>query len=162
MEPRLAREQRKLSRMTQGSCNWVKQKRRVAKLAAKVRNQRADFLHKAANRLASQYDCVGVEDLDMQALSQSLRLGKSTLDNGYGLFRVLLAYKLEQQGKQLIVVDKWFPSSQLCSDCGHQASVTKDLSVRDWVCPNCGVWHDRDVNAAVNIMREAQRLSREQ
>lgn len=98
----------------------------------------------------------------MQALSQSLRLGKSTLDNGYGLFRVLLAYKLEQQGKQLIAVDKWFPSSQLCSDCGHQASLTKDLSVRDWVRPNCGVWHDRDVNAAVNIMREAQRLSREQ
>ena len=162
MEPRLAREQRKLSRMTRGSCNWVKQKRRVAKLAAKVRNQRADFLHKAANRLVSQYDCVGVEDLDMQALSQSLRLGKSTLDNGYGLFRVLLAYKLEQQGKQLIVVDKWFPSSQLCSDCGHQAGITKDLSVRDWVCPNCGVWHDRDLNAAVNIMREAQRLSREQ
>jgi putative transposase len=162
MEPRLAREQRKLSRMTRGSCNWVKQKRRVAKLSAKVRNQRADFLHKAANQLASQYDCVGVEDLDMQALSQSLRLGKSTLDNGYGLFRVLLAYKLEQQGKRLIVVDKWFPSSQLCSDCGHQASATKDLSVRDWVCPNCGVWHDRDLNAAVNIMREAQRLSREQ
>lgn len=98
----------------------------------------------------------------MQALSQSLRLGKSTLDNGYGLFREMLADKLERQGKRLIVVDKWFPSSQMCSNCGHQDSVTKDLSVRNWACPACGVWHDRDLNAATNIMREAQRLSQEQ
>lgn len=162
MEPSLAREQRKLSRMTRGSRNWSKQKRRIAKLHAKIRNQRVDFLRKAANRLADQYDCVGVEDLDMQALSQALRLGKSTLDNGYGLFREMLADKLERQGKRLIVVDKWFPSSQMCSNCGHQDSVTKDLSVRNWACPACGVWHDRDLNAATNIMREAQRLSQEQ
>lgn len=162
MEPRLAREQRKLSRMTRGSRNWSKQKRRIAKLHAKVRNRRVDFLHKEANHLADQYDCVGVEDLDMRALSQTLRLGKSTLDNGYGLFREMLAYKLERQGKRLIVVDKWFPSSQMCSNCGHREGVTKDLSVRNWSCPVCGVWHDRDLNAATNIMREAQRLSREQ
>lgn len=162
MEPRLAREQRKLSRMTRGSRNWSKQKRRIAKLHAKVRNRRVDFLHKAANRLADQYDCVGVEDLDMRALSQTLRLGKSTLDNGYGLFRSMLADKLERQGKQLIVVDRWFPSSQTCSNCGHREGATKDLSVRNWVCHGCGCRHDRDLNAATNIMREAQRLSREQ
>ena len=98
----------------------------------------------------------------MRALSQTLRLGKSTLDNGYGLFREMIAYKLERQGKRLIVVDKWFPSSQMCSNCGHREGVTKDLSVRNWACPVCGAWHDRDLNAAINIMREAQRLSREQ
>ena len=77
----------------------MKQKRRIAKLAAKVGNQRADFLHKTANRLAARYDCVGVEDLDMKNMSQSLTLGKSTMDNGYGMFRTMLAYKLERQGK---------------------------------------------------------------
>ena len=162
MEPRLMREQRRLSHMVKGSGNWVKQKRRIAKLAAKVGNQRADFLHKPANRLAARYDCVGVEDLDMKNMSQSLTLGKSTMDNGYGMFRTMLAYKLERQGKQLVTVDRFYPSSQLCSDCGYRNKDTKDLHIREWTCPDCGVWHDRDVNAALNIRDEALRLSREE
>ena len=161
MEPRLMREQRRLSHMVKGSGNWVKQKRRIAKLAAKVRNQRADFLHKTANRLAARYDCVGVEDLDMKDMSQSLALGKSTMDNGYGMFRTMLAYKLERQGKQLVTVDRFYPSSQLCSDCGYRNKDTKDLHIREWTCPDCGVWHDRDVNAATNIMHETRRLMQE-
>ena len=161
MEPRLMREQRRLSHMVKGSGNWVKQKRRIAKLAAKVRNQRADFLHKTANRLAARYDCVGVEDLDMKDMSQSLALGKSTMDNGYGMFRTMLAYKLERQGKQLVTVDRFYPSSQLCSDCGYRNKDTKNLYIREWTCPDCGVWHDRDVNAATNIMHETRRLVQE-
>lgn len=161
MEPRLMREQRRLSHMVKGSGNWVKQKRRIAKLAAKVGNQRADFLHKTANRLAARYDCVGVEDLDMKNMSQSLTLGKSTMDNGYGMFRTMLAYKLERQGKQLVTVDRFYPSSQLCSDCGYRNKDTKDLHIREWTCPDCGVWHDRDVNAATNIMHETRRLMQE-
>lgn len=161
MEPRLMREQRRLSHMVKGSGNWVKQKRRIAKLSAKVGNQRADFLHKTANRLAARYDCVGVEDLDMKNMSQSLTLGKSTMDNGYGMFRTMLAYKLERQGKQLVTVDRFYPSSQLCSDCGYRNKDTKDLHIREWTCPDCGVWHDRDVNAATNIMHETRRLMQE-
>ena len=161
MEPRLMREQRRLSHMVKGSGNWVKQKRRIAKLAAKVRNQRADFLHKTANRLAARYDCVGVEDLDMKDMSQSLALGKSTMDNGDGMFRTMLAYKLERQGKQLVTVDRFYPSSQLCSDCGYRNKDTKNLYIREWTCPDCGVWHDRDVNAATNIMHETRRLVQE-
>lgn len=93
--------------------------------------------------------------------SNQFKLGKSTMDNGYGMFRTMLAYKLERQGKQLVTVDRFYPSSQLCSDCGYRNKDTKDLHIREWTCPDCGVWHDRDVNAATNIMHETRRLMQE-
>lgn len=159
VERKLAREQRKLSRMQKGSANWRKQKLRVARVHEKMKNQRKDFHHKAANGLVERYDCVCVEDLDMRGMSRSLKLGKSTMDNGFGMFRALLGYKLEDRGKRLVTVGRLFPSSQLCHECGYRFSGTKDLSVREWTCPLCSRTHDRDVNAARNIRDEGMRLA---
>ena len=157
-EKKLAREQRKLSLMQKGSNNRNKQRVKVAKLHEKVASQRKDFLHKQSRQIANVYDCVCIEDLDMKAMSQSLRVGKSVSDNGWGMFTTFLAYKLEEMGKQLVKVDKFFASSQTCSVCGYKNSETKNLAVRAWDCPECGTHHDRDVNAAINIRNEGMRL----
>lgn len=157
-EKKLAREQRKLSLMQKGSNNCNKQRVKVAKLHEKVANQRKDFLHKQSRQIVNAYDCVCIEDLDIKAMSQSLHFGKSVSDNGWGMFTTFLTYKLEEMGKQLIKVDKFFASSQICSVCGYKNSKTKDLSVRVWNCPNCGTHHDRDINAAKNIRNEGMRL----
>lgn len=157
-EKKLAREQRKLSLMQKGSNNRNKQRVKVAKLHERVANQRKDFLHKQSRQIANAYDCVCIEDLDMKAMSQSLHFGKSVSDDGWGMFTTFLAYKLEEMGKQLVKVDKFFASSQTCSMCGYKNSETKDLSVRTWDCPNCGTHHDRDINAAKNIRNESIRL----
>lgn len=158
-EKKLKREQRKLSLMQKGSTNRNKQRLKVAKLHEKVSNQRKDFLHKQSRQIANTYDLVSIEDLDMKAMSQCLNFGKSVSDNGWGMFTVFLRYKLEEAGKRLVKVDRFFASSQTCSVCGFKYSGTKDLSVREWTCPNCGVHHNRDVNAAINIMNEGLRLA---
>lgn len=157
-EKKLAREQRKLSKMVKGSHNREKQKIKVARLHEKIANQRKDFLHKQSRQIANAYDCVCIEDLNMQAMSQALNFGKSVADNGWGMFTTFLDYKLKENGKRLIRVDKFFPSSQTCCCCGYRNHETKDLSVRAWVCPSCGTSHDRDVNAAINIMEEGRRM----
>ena len=155
-EEKLAREQRKLSHCVKGSHNYERQKRRVAVIHEKVRNQRKDFLHKLSRQLADEYDVIGVEDIDMKAMSRSLHFGKSVMDNGYGMLRSMLSYKLEEQGKELIKVDRFFPSSKRCSCCGRiKADLT--LSDRIYRC-ECGACMDRDVNAAINIRMEAKRL----
>ena len=157
-EKRLKREQRKLSLMKKGSSNRNKQRIKVAKLHEKVANQRKDFLHKQSRQIANAYDCVCIENLDMKAMSQALNFGKSVSDNGWGMFTAFLQYKLEEMGKRLIKVDKFFASSQLCNVCGYKNTKTKDLSVRAWDCPKCGTHHDRDINAAINIKNEGMRL----
>lgn len=157
-ERRLKREQRKLSKMQKGSQNREKQRIKVAKLHEKVVNQRKDFLHKQSRQITNAYDCVCMEDLDMQAMSQALNFGKSVSDNGWGMFVTFLKYKLEEQGKRLVKVDKFFASSQTCSNCGHVNKETRDLSIRNWDCPECGAHHDRDVNAAINIRNEGMRI----
>ena len=139
--------------------NIQKQRKKVAGLLEHVANQRKDFLHKQSTAIAKQYDVVCVEDLNMQALAnKGFGNGKATLDNGYGKFLVFLQYKLEERGKHLVRVDKFFPSSQICSDCGYKDESVKDLKVRHWKCPCCGEEHDRDVNAAVNIRNEGLRM----
>lgn len=155
-EEKLAREQRKLSHCERGSRNYEKQKRRVAVVHEKVKNQRKDFLHKLSRELADEYDIIGVEDIDMKVMSQSLHFGKSVTDNGYGMFRRFLAYKLGENGGELIKVDRFFPSSKRCSKCGR---VKEDLTLSDRVyrC-SCGNCMDRDVNAAINIRMETMRL----
>lgn len=152
-EQRLAREQRKLSKMVKGSANYQKQRRRVALVHDKVRNQRKDWQHKRSREIADKWDIVCVEDINCKGISGSLRLGKSTLDNGFGQFRTFLAYKLAEQGKKLMTIDKWFPSSKLCHHCGYVNDALK-LSDRVWVCPSCGETILRDENAAINIRNE--------
>ena len=158
-EKKLKREQRKLSLMGKGSSNRNKQIRKLAKLHEKVANQRRDFLHKQSRQIANDYDCVCIENLDMKAMSKRMRFGKSVSDNGWGMFTVFLKYKLEESGKKLIKVDRFFASSQTCSCCGYKNPETKNLSVREWDCPECGTHHDRDINAAVNIRNEGMRIA---
>lgn len=157
-EKKLAREQRKLSLMQKGSKNRNKQRIKVAILHEKVANQRKDFLHKQSRQITNGYDCVCIEDLDMKAMSQALNFGKSVSDNGWGMFTTFLKYKLEECGKQLVKVDRFFASSQICSCCGYRNADTKNLSIRAWDCPQCGTHHDRDTNAAINIRNEGMRI----
>ena len=146
----LARERRKLSRMVKGSSNYQKQKEVVARLHAKVRNQRKDWQHKMSREIADDWDIVCVEDINLKCIAQSLHLAKATNDNGFGQFRTYLAYKLAERGKMLITIDKWYPSSKLCGKCGViNAGLT--LVDRNWTCPSCGSLIVRDHNAAINI-----------
>lgn len=160
MEEKLAKEQHRLSLMVRGSQNYEAQKQKIASLHAKIRHQRADFLHKLAYNLVKRYDVICVEDLDMKAMAQSLNLGKSVCDNGWGMFCQMLEYKCREQGKLFIKVDRWYASSQTCHQCGCKNKAVKDLSVRKWVCPQCGAFHDRDLNAAINIREEGRRIFR--
>lgn len=146
----LSKEQRKLSLMKYGSNNYEKQRAKTAKIQEHIANQRKDWLHKLSFELAETYDYICVEDINMQNMAQSLKLGKSTNDNGFGMFRTFLAYKLAERGKQLVKIDKWFPSSKMCRFCG---CVNKDLKLSDrvWTC-ECGAILNRDENAAINIM----------
>ena len=156
---KLEREQRKLSKMQKGSNNRNKQRIKVAKLHEKVANQRKDFLHKKSRQITNAYDCVCIEDLNMKAMSQAMSFGKSVADNGWGMFTAFLKYKLEELGKRLVKIDKFFASSQICSVCDYKNPDTKNLSVRDWICPCCQTHHDRDINAAVNIRNEGMRIA---
>lgn len=158
MQNRIVREQRKLSHMKKGSSNYHKQRVKVAKLYAKAKHQRSDALHKLSRQLVDTYDIIGIEDLNMKAMSQSLNFGKSVGDKGWGMFTGMLAYKAQMAGKRIIKVGKFFPSSQMCHECGTLHKLTKDLSVREWTCPDCGHHHDRDENAALNIRDEAVRI----
>ena len=108
--------------------------------------------------LANVYDCVCIENLNMQAMAQSMNFGKSVSDNGWGMFTAFLKYKLEELGKRLVKIDKFFAGSQLCHMCGYKNPNTKDLSVREWICPCCQTHHDRDINAAINIRNEGMRI----
>jgi putative transposase len=148
-QEKLAKEQRKLSRMKKGGSNYRKQKRKAARLHEHIANQRKDFLHKQSRQIANACDVVCIEDLNMKGMSQALRFGKSVSDNGWGAFTGMLAYKLSGQGKYLVKIGKWYPSSKMCSLCG----AVKDkmpLSERVYIC-DCGAVLDRDQNAAINI-----------
>jgi len=157
MEARLITAQRTLSRRKKGGSNWQRQKHRVAKLYEKVSNQRKDFLHKESFRLSEAWDAVAIEDLNMRTMSQTLSLGKATMDNGNGMFRNFLSYKLADRGKALVRIDKWFPSSRLCRTCG---TIHTELTLKDrvWICSGCDTTHHRDENAAGNIRAEGMRM----
>lgn len=156
-EEKLKKAQRKLSNRQKGGKNRDKQRRKVAKLHEKVANQRKDFLHKLSRQITNSYTAVAIEDLNMRGMAQSLNLAKSTNDNGFGMFKTFLAYKLVEQGKQLVTIDKWFPSSKMCRYCGS-INDKLTLSDRNWTCNQCGAALDRDANAAINIKNEGCRL----
>ena len=155
-EQKLAREQRKLSKMVKGSNNWYKQKRKVAVAYEKVRNQRKDWQHKLSTKLADEHDIICLEDINLQNMAQSLHLAKATNDNGFGQFREFLKYKMAWRGKMVVTIDKWFPSSKTCRHCGY---VNSELTLGDrvWVCPSCGNEIDRDLNAAINYSEAKNR-----
>lgn len=155
-QEKLAREQRKLSKCEKGSNNQAKQRKTVAKLHKKISNQRKDFLHKQSRQITNAYDAVAVENLNMKEMSKALRFGKTVHDNGWGMFILFLQYKLIEAGKQLVKVDKWFPSSKTCCLCGKKKDELA-LSERVYIC-ECGNIMDRDQNAAINIRQEGIRI----
>ena len=152
-EKRLAREQRKLSKMVKGSNNYHKQRIKVARAYEKVRFCRTDWQHKESTRLANQYDLIAVEGINYKDMARGLHLAKATNDNSFGQFRQMLTYKMAERGKKLITIDKWYPSSKTCRFCGV---VNSELTLKDreWTCPSCGAHIDRDLNAAINIRNE--------
>lgn len=152
---KLAKEQRILSNRKKGSKRWEKQRLKIAKLQEKTANQRKNFLHHKSKELSSNYDAVIIESLNMKGMSRTLRLGKSVYDNGWGMFTTFLSYKLEEQGKQLVHIDRWFPSTKRCSSCGKEKAIA--LSERTYKC-TCGYIADRDYNSAINIKNEGLRL----
>ena len=141
------------------SGNYKKQQQKTNKIYRKIANQRKDYLHKLSNEITNHYDLICVEDLNMRAMAnKGFKNGKATLDNSYGMFLNMLAYKQQDKGHHLVKVDKWYPSSQLCSNCGYQNPEVKNLAVSKWTCPTCGAVHARDENAAINIKKEGYRL----
>lgn len=150
-ERNLARYQRQMARKKRGSENRKKAKAKVARAHRKVRASRTDFLHKTSAALVRDHDVIVVEDLNVKGMVRNRSLAKSISDSGWGTFRSMLAYKAERTGKHLIVIDRWYPSSKTCSACGHLLA-TLSLGTRHWTCPTCGTRHDRDENAAKNIL----------
>ena len=158
LEKRLSIEQRKLSHMQKGSKNRNKQRIKVANIHAKINNQRNDFLHKLSTKLIRENQVIAVETLDVKNMEQNKLVAKSVVDASFSRFLTYLDYKAKWYGRTIIKVDKYYASSQTCSNCGFKNEKVKNLSVRSWTCPNCGTKHNRDVNAAKNILSEAIKM----
>ena len=154
-QKRLIKLQRQFVKTQLGSKRRNKLRIKIAKVHEHIANQRKDFTHKLSTEKANHYDIVCVEDLDLRNISsKKMHLGKATNDNGFGMFRSFLNYKLEERGKLLIKLDKWTPSSIVCSECGtYHKDIVNSLKVREWTCTDCNVTHDRDINAARNILQ---------
>jgi putative transposase len=152
-ERKLATAQKHLSRKKKGSRGHESQRLKVARLYEKISNSRADYLHKCAIGLVRRYDIICIEDLNVKGMVRNHKLSKSISDASWYSFVAILTYKAEWNGKEVVKIDRFYPSSQTCSVCGNRHGQTRDLSVREWECPSCHTHHDRDVNAAINILR---------
>lgn len=157
-EKKLAKEQRKLAKKTKGSNNRNKQRIKVARLYEKITNSRIDNLHKISHKLIQENQLIVSEDLKISNMVKNHNLTKSISDCSWYELTRQLQYKAQWNGRQYIKIDTYFPSSQTCNVCGYKNSGTKDLSVREWDCPNCYTHHDRDINAAINILNEGLKL----
>jgi putative transposase len=153
----LKRKQQKLARKQKGSNSRRKYRKVVAKVYERVNNSRQDFLHKLSYKLVSHSQAVIVENLHVKGMVRNHNLAKAISDCGWGMFTNFLAYKLERKGGKLVEIDRWFPSSKLCSNCFYCVD-EMPLDVREWTCPHCGTYHDRDSNAAINIRAEGIRM----
>lgn len=153
---KLAKLQRGLARKTRGGSNWNKARIKLAKQYEKISNQRFDFLQKLTTRIVLENDIICVEDFRVKDIVQNnnTHMKRSIYDTSWYEFKNNLTYKSRWHGRKLVKVDRYYASSQICHCCGHKFSITKDLSVRTWKCPNCGTMLDRDVNAAINILNE--------
>ncbi len=156
-EKNLKRKQQKLAKKQKGSNSRNKAKKTVAKVYERVTKSRQDFLHKLSRKLVNENQVVVVENLNVKGMVRNRNLAKAISDVGWGIFINFLAYKLEKKGGKLVEIDRWFPSSKLCSNCYYQIDKLP-LDVREWTCPNCGTRHDRDGNAATNIRAEGIRI----
>ena len=167
MEKKLKREQRKLSKRAllaknkgiplSEAKNYQKQKREVARLHEKVMNQRTDFLNKLSTEIIKNHDIICIEDLNVKGMLRNHKLARSISDVSWSSFVAKLQYKADWYGREIIKVDTWFPSSQICSECGHKDG-KKSLDIREWTCPICHTHHDRDINASINILTEGLRI----
>ena len=155
----LARYQRRLARCQNGSANRRKAAAKVARAHCKVRRARRDFLHRASTRLVRQHDVIVIEDLNVSGMVRNRHLARAISDCGWGEFRRQLAYKCQRYGRRLVVIDRWYPSSRTCSGCGNRLAELS-LSTRYWTCPSCGARHDRDINAAKNILAAGRAVAR--
>jgi len=147
----LTRYQRRLARCQPGSRNRRKAAAKVARAHRKVRNARQDFLHRASTRLVREHDTIVIEDLNVAGMVRNRRLARAISDCGWGEFRRQLTYKCQRYGRELVVTGRWYPSSKTCSACGHLLAQLP-LAARHWTCPSCRTRHDRDINAAKNIL----------
>ncbi|NMG56225.1 IS200/IS605 family element RNA-guided endonuclease TnpB [Aromatoleum aromaticum] len=150
-EAKLAKLQRRLAKKQKGSARRAKAKRKVARLHAKVADARRDFLHKLSTRLINENQVIAIESLAVANMQKNRHLAKSISDASWSEFVRQLEYKAQWYGRTLVGIDRWYPSSKRCSDCGHTVSKLA-LNVREWVCPECGTIHDRDINAARNVL----------
>jgi putative transposase len=159
-EKNLKRKQQKLARKQKGSKSRQKYRKVVARVYERVSNSRQDFLHKLSRKLVNENQVVVVENLHVKGMVRNHNLAKAISDVGWGMFTNFLAYKLEKKGGKLIEINRWFPSSKLCSECYYQVD-EMPLDVREWTCPHCRTHHDRDGNAAINIRAEGIRMLRQ-
>ena len=151
-QEKLAREQRKLSNMVKGSSNRNKQRIKVARIHRHINNQRNDYLHKLSKKIIDENQIICIEDLKVKNMMNDSKLARNISDVSWSRFVSMLIYKADWYGRKVIKVPPTYPSSQLCSKCSYKNSITKDLAIRKWTCPKCGSIHDRDINAARNIL----------